>query len=670
MNAPRKAATHRMQNQRRHPGLPRQAWAALWQMPTSGIRFDAPDALAGARRPRASEQDNEQFLKRKIDIFSLTFSPELGLGELADGELARLISSPATRKKKSAAKLSLSNLGQCRFACGRLGPWRVMDGHDAAGKPSPERVRAAELPDTPPTVGLASLASSRSGSRKASVSVVWGSLTQDELEAAAPPPLQCTRVNSSKKGVGFRTDVLVYRYDPVCVLRAVAGGDAKASPRQQRPPHATPGPRIVYPTEVKKLTGNFDHTNIPETTEGLEEFLRESQELFVRKINRRGREIQQSIDETSNRSADTEGDAKRAASTAEGGRVESTGDAPEVPAAAGTSSGKTPSLSDEGKRAMLHERLWLRRHRKPLCRSGYKQPISVTEQDWQVFSDAWRVILDYKHRTRLSSLFHGIVHGEKVHFCSCVSGASRANVIKMRTAEFCSALAQARPSGQGAGLKNVPEQLRNILILKRGSTLKEILSLSFRNLEHGKYQNAYVEYVYSSLSPELRGKTDFEWDCARRKYKVSVVASPSSASSEDPQAKARPVRSNSSSLDFKVSDAHSRLRSLPRDVGKQGDESETMRGARSKSEGNAASFAEAQNSEMQGGGDVCARERRLKVLEASLRPNQYLRKLADHERRHWDKLMRTRDGANQTRPKPAKQVRQKSSGGGMYRLRM
>ncbi len=42
--------------------------------------FDAPDALAGARRPRASEQDNEQFLKRKIDIFSLTFSPELGIG--------------------------------------------------------------------------------------------------------------------------------------------------------------------------------------------------------------------------------------------------------------------------------------------------------------------------------------------------------------------------------------------------------------------------------------------------------------------------------------------------------------------------------------------------------------------------------------------------------------
>lgn len=53
--------------------------------------------------------------------------------------------------------------------------------------------------------------------------------------------------------------------------------------------------------------------------------------------------------------------------------------------------------------------------------------------------------------------------------------------------------------------------LEGCSIHKRGFVVKQILTKSPRTLDHEKYINSLVDFIYRQLSPKLRMKTDLEW---------------------------------------------------------------------------------------------------------------------------------------------------------------
>mmetsp|Transcript_8557 Transcript_8557/g.13524 ORF Transcript_8557/g.13524 Transcript_8557/m.13524 type:complete len:85 (+) Transcript_8557:759-1013(+) len=68
----------------------------------------------------------------------------------------------------------------------------------------------------------------------------------------------------------------------------------------------------------------------------------------------------------------------------------------------------------------------------------------------------------------------------------------------------------------------VPMRLKDLMITKRGSTLSELLRISPRNLTFESYLNPMIQYIYLSLRPDVRIKTDREWYERRLEYRWNV----------------------------------------------------------------------------------------------------------------------------------------------------
>jgi len=59
--------------------------------------------------------------------------------------------------------------------------------------------------------------------------------------------------------------------------------------------------------------------------------------------------------------------------------------------------------------------------------------------------------------------------------------------------------------------KTVRESMEGVIILKRGYTVAQLLKRCPRNLDHTKYTNQVVQFIYEQLSGRCRMKTDEEW---------------------------------------------------------------------------------------------------------------------------------------------------------------
>jgi len=95
--------------------------------------------------------------------------------------------------------------------------------------------------------------------------------------------------------------------------------------------------------------------------------------------------------------------------------------------------------------------------------------------------------------------------------------------MKMASGEFLRDLSRIECSGSGKESKLlIPPDLDELVILKRGSTISELLRISPRNLTFERYLNPMVQFIYEHLRSDVKIKTDREWYERRLEYRWNV----------------------------------------------------------------------------------------------------------------------------------------------------
>mmetsp|Transcript_36872 Transcript_36872/g.59103 ORF Transcript_36872/g.59103 Transcript_36872/m.59103 type:complete len:243 (-) Transcript_36872:378-1106(-) len=128
--------------------------------------------------------------------------------------------------------------------------------------------------------------------------------------------------------------------------------------------------------------------------------------------------------------------------------------------------------------------------------------------DRATYNRTWKTIFKSKQK----QFGFRLLHGENVHY---VLGSKKC---KTASGKFLSSMPQDIKDSKLL----VPMRLKDLMITKRGSTLSELLRISPRNLTFESYLNPMIQYIYLSLRPDVRIKTDREWYERRLEYRWNV----------------------------------------------------------------------------------------------------------------------------------------------------
>eukprot|EP00466_Bigelowiella_natans_P002078 jgi/Bigna1/90385/estExt_fgenesh1_pg.C_690023 len=136
-------------------------------------------------------------------------------------------------------------------------------------------------------------------------------------------------------------------------------------------------------------------------------------------------------------------------------------------------------------------------------RKEHKMKEDFEREERAEFKAAWRGIIWSTFKNPINFLFAG--QGEFVSFSKDSSmHHPDGNSTWMLSWDFLSNIGRSDSILRKAGHEN-------IMIVKRGHTIAELLRRSLRDLTHKKYLNTIVQELYDHLSPSLKLKTDRQW---------------------------------------------------------------------------------------------------------------------------------------------------------------